>query len=323
MWLIRKYNYEIKVIAHALGGVVAAYVPLLVIPWVLYVVGYEGIFRTLHNRNRTGRAHQWAAYVVGMEMMMRMSRSGLPYEMAKYSVILLMLCGIIFMRRSSNQAAWLILYFVLQLPSIVMLVQSGNIEEARQLAVFNLTGPLCLALSGIYFLRRRLTEEDFTVICKQMLLPMAATVGWLFIRTPRLSELEFSFGANAAASGFGPNQMASVLGFGILLIGMAFLFRIKIFQNPLFGLGFILLLAYRALLTFSRGGMAAPILILGGIFLYFLFTEQRFQRKIGRQIVVIALIAAAGYGVFQYQPGNEQCFVQSLRRYQPGQAGGC
>lgn len=300
MRLLKQYDYEIRVLGHGLLGVVCAYIPLLVIPWALYVLLYEGVFKTLHTQNRTGRAHQWAAYIGGMEMILRMSSVGLPYEMAKYSVIILMLCGIIFMRRFSSRSGLLFFYFILQLPSIILLVQSGTLEEARQLAVFNLTGPLCLTLTGIYFLRRKITEQDFTIICKGILLPIAATVGWLFIRTPRLSELEFGFGASSAASGFGPNQMASILGLGVLLIGMAFLFRIKIFQNPLFGLGFILVLSYRALLTFSRGGMAAPVLILAGLFLYFLFTERRFQRKLGQQIVIGVILVLAGYGVFQY-----------------------
>ncbi|MBK7870842.1 MAG: hypothetical protein IPJ74_09215 [Saprospiraceae bacterium] len=122
----------------------------------------------------------------------------------------------------------------------------------------------------------------------------------MFIRTPKLSELEFSFGANFAASGYGPESNGSVLGLGILLIGMAFLFRIKLFQNSLFGLGFMMLLAYRALLTFSRGGMAAPVLILAFMFLFFMFTERRFQRKIGRQLIIIVLLAAVTVGVYNY-----------------------
>lgn len=260
----------------------------------------EGITKTLLTSNRRGQAHRIAAYIGGMEIIMRMSRTGLPHEIGKYAVIAILICGLLFVRKFSNKIWLLILYFVLQIPSIIFLIQANTVEEIRQLISFNLSGPLCLIVAGIYFFRRRLTEQDIIGIFKNMLLPMAATIGWLFIRTPRLAELEFSFGANFAASGYGPNQMASILGLGILLIGMAFLFRIRLFQSPLFGLGLMLLLAYRAILTFSRGGMMAPVLILACMFFYFMFTEPRFQRKLGRQLVVVLLITLVGIGVFTY-----------------------
>ncbi|MBK7870841.1 MAG: hypothetical protein IPJ74_09210 [Saprospiraceae bacterium] len=56
--------------------------------------------------------------------------------------------------------------FSLQLPSIILLIQASELEEARQLISFNLSGPLCLMIAGIYFLHRRFKEEDITDILK-------------------------------------------------------------------------------------------------------------------------------------------------------------
>ena len=300
MAFFRKYRFEANIILHALLGVICAVQPNLVILWVLYIIFYEGTIQVFRSRNAYGQAHLAAAYMVSMEVVSRLSRSGLPHELTKYAVIFILLNGLLARPRFHDKSALMVLYFLLQIPSILLLVDASGLERARQLVSFNLAGPLCLTVAVVYFYRRPIPIGELSAIFQRMLLPMAAIIAWLFIRTPGLGEIKFEYGANFAASGYGPNQMASVLGAGILLIGLAFLFRVPLFRWKPMALILLALLAYRGLLTFSRGGMAIPILILGGMVVYFTLNSRAFRAQFGRIIAVGGVLVLLGLGVYTY-----------------------
>lgn len=284
---------------HAFAGVVCALQPQLVIAWVLYVIIIEGGFKVIRSRNAPFQAAIVAAYMAALEMVVRMSRSGLPHELTKYAVIFILLNGLLAGSRSRKNAGIFIFFFLLLIPSILM-INTGDLEEARQAISFNLAGPLCLAVSGFYFYHRPLSRQQLVQLSQRFLPPIAATVAWLFVSTPSISEISFSFGANFAASGYGPNQMASILGFGILVIGLSLLFRLPVFQSRVFALVFLALIGYRGLLTFSRGGMLTPLLVLGLLILYFTLTDRSFSKQVGRIVLLAGLFALSLYGIFSY-----------------------
>ena len=118
---IKKYKFELLLFIHFLGGL-GAYI----LPWLLYVwffillIGF-GLITTVATRNRYGHAHLAAAYIAGMEMLLRMSGAGFPHETGKYSVVLLLGAGLLF-RNSRQPWSWgSVFFFVLLLPSIFML----------------------------------------------------------------------------------------------------------------------------------------------------------------------------------------------------------
>lgn len=309
----RKYRFEANLALHVLLGIVCSVQPNLVFFWVLYIIFYEGTFQVFRSRNAYGQAHLAAAYMAAFEMIARMSRIGLPHELTKYAVVFILINGLLVRPRFPSRSAWLFIFIALLTPSILLLISAEGLEKARQSVSFNLMGPLCLAVAGIYFYRRPITNEELTRIFQRFLLPIAATVTWLFLRTPRFSELKFEFGANFAASGYGPNQMASLLGFGILIIGLSFLFKIPLFRSNIAGFVLLVAMGYRALLTFSRGGLAIPLIILAGLVLYFFFTNQRFRAQFGRISVVTVLFTSLSYGVYRYV--NQQTGSALYNRY--------
>jgi hypothetical protein len=305
---MRTYSFERNIALHMLLGGICALQPRFAIVWVLYIIFYEGAYKVFRSRNVYGQAHLTAAYMVSMEMISRMSRSGLPHELTKYAVIFILLNGLLARPRFQGKSALMILYFLLQIPSILLLIDESGLERARQLVSFNLAGPLCLTVAVVYFYRRPIHIEDLSAIFQRMLLPMAATITWLFISTPGIAELKFQYGANFAASGYGPNQMASVLGAGILLIGIAFLFRVPLFQWKPMALILLALLAYRGLLTFSRGGIAIPLLILSGMVVYFTLNSRAFRAQFGRILAIGGVLVLLGLSVYTFinqRTGNE------------------
>lgn len=312
MFGLKKYSFEINLLLHALAGIVCATKPQLVIIWALYVIIIEGGFKVFQSRNAPLQSIMAAAYMASLEMILRMSRSGLPHELAKYAIIFILLNGLLAGSRRRKNAWIFICFFLLLTPSILM-INTGDLEMARQAISFNLAGPLCLSLSGFYFYYFPISRQHLLQLFQRFLLPIAATVAWLFVSTASTSEISFSFGANFAASGYGPNQMASVLGFGILVIGLSLLLKLRVFQSRVFALVFLCLIAYRGLLTFSRGGMMAPLLVLVLLILYFTLTDKGFSKQFGRIVLMAGLVAVSLYGIYSYT--NQQTGGALFNRY--------
>ncbi|MFN4299839.1 MAG: O-antigen ligase family protein [Thermaurantimonas sp.] len=294
------YSFEWKALLHVLLGLVGALNPQLVPLWVLYVIFYEGTYKVYKTKNIAGQAHLAAAYMAAMEMIVRMSRSGLPHELTKYAVIFILINGLFAQVYRPKGIGPILIYFILLLPSTLFLVYWDSFDYARQMASFNLSGPLCLTVSTFYFFRRTIKEGELIRIFQQILLPLISTLSWLFVRTPNISEINFEFGANFAASGYGPNQMASGLGLGVLIIGISFLMKWPLSKWRPFAFLLLAALTYRGLLTFSRGGIFAPVVILLIISIYLSFSKISSLKSIIRFVFVTGLLTLVGYGIFTY-----------------------
>ena len=59
---------------------------------------------------------------------------------------------------------------------------------------------------------------------------------------------------------FGPNQVSTVLGVSLIIIGLARIFNLKIFKNSILDYLFLSVSIGVALLTFARGGVIAPVI---------------------------------------------------------------
>ena len=297
---ISNTSFEWNLLFHILLGSACAMQPSIVPIWVAYIIIIEGTYKVYKSRNANGQAHLAAAYMAALEMVVRMSRSGLPHELTKYAVIFILINGLISKPRNIGFSAIFITYFLLQLPSIVMLVNASGLDRARQLASFNLAGPLCLTVASVYFYRLPISKIELTNIFKQLLLPISATATWLFVKTPNISKISFGFGANFEASGYGPNQMASVLGLGILLIGTALFFKLPIFKWKIIAYILLAAISYRCLLTFSRGGMASPLIILAILVIYQLIFDKRSTGKRFQVLIFACLFSFLAFGIYSY-----------------------
>src|SRR5712672_2096104 len=87
----RDSTADIILAAHFLAGVFFGLFPAL----VLYFTFVVFIYFTYRSFNATETAGYGAAYIVGLEMLMRLSRSSVPHEFAKYAVCVILLPGIV------------------------------------------------------------------------------------------------------------------------------------------------------------------------------------------------------------------------------------
>ena len=235
-----------------------------------------------------------------MELLVRISGTGLPYEFTKYAVTSILFLGILLLPDKNSRAWPLMWYFLFLIPSIIVLFGVYDVDRFRQSISFNLAGPLCLATAGWFFYRRPVHLTILLETLRQFMLPIISTVSYLFIKTPSLNEIEFSTTANLQASGFGPNQMSSLFGFGILIVGISLLYNWKLYSKIWISYILLSLFMIRGLITFSRGGFIGPFIILFVLFFSLLSRSSRIRKNLSPQIITFFIIIFFLVGTFQY-----------------------
>ena len=233
------------------------------LPLVVTAIWVFVCFSTLYGFFKGRTEYIWYGIVASpaLEIWSRMSAAPLvPYEIGKYYLLLtICLLAIQFFRNRQTYAQYKtggVLLFVL-LPGLLVGLVHFDFEQW----VFNVLSIIELSLLLLLASRERWPIERF---CKTLQLCLTAIVGlviYISVKSPLLSDIEFSLKANASASGgFGSNQVSSILGVGFVLT-----FILLMLKRPFFSVrwvnyilaGFFL---FRGLLTFSRGGVVVAVI---------------------------------------------------------------
>ncbi|HUH52257.1 MAG TPA: O-antigen ligase family protein [Flavobacterium sp.] len=259
-----------------------------------------GILYIIKNKDRNNEALYFSAYIVGIEALMRMTEGLLFYELAKYSVILFMTLGM-FYRGISKQAGYYFVFILLLLPAILLTVQNlGSDINMRKAIAFNLSGPVCLGISAMYCVQRAISVQRLINVLLVLGLPIVSTMVYLFLYTPsNLEELITSAGSNPATTGgFGPNQVSTILGLGMFAFTVQILLNSKNKLLLVVNTLLLALIAYRGLISFSRGGViTALIIIVLLIIMIFIRSNQKAKNKLS---LVVVLSIFLGFGVWSY-----------------------
>ena len=240
--------------------------------WLL-IIGIFIIY-IIFKSNRNEEAFLFAAYISSAEVFIRMSKAMILYETGKYSVILFLIIGIFVGKFKQKFSVALAFYLLLLLLGIVFTrVPEG--EYIRKAIAFNLSGPFVLGIAGLYFYKRNITKENLSNALFFMLLPLFSMVSYLYFKTPDLREIVFAGAANFETSGgFGPNQVSTILGLGIFIISALILMNKRVTGYLLLDVFVLLYFVYRALLTFSRGGLITGVVaIISFVIFYTLFKK--------------------------------------------------
>jgi hypothetical protein len=253
------------------------------------------IFDIIRNRDQNYRAGFYALYIMGFEIVYRISGANIAWEAGKYFSVVVLLAGLIAGKRKDFPWVFVLLGMLL-IPSI-FLSSDPEPGRTRELIMFNFTGPFLLVLSGTYFMGRKSQWADFVNGFRLAFLPAVSLVVLISLNSG-LGDLEFNsiVSNERAAGGFGANQVSTLLGWFLLL---AFLFRIEGVRLTPFvwgDWGMIAILLIRGLVTMSRGGMmAAAISLLVGITVL-LFGEKSFRLKTRKMTpyILVALLFLGG-----------------------------
>lgn len=249
---------------------------------------------TSSNRERSFKIAKACFYVVGAEVLFRMTKGGLTYESSKYLVIIYVVLGMFYNGLSGKGVIYLV-FLLLLVPSVIVAIINVDYEtNIRKSILFVLSGPLCLGISALYFYDKKITLKKSIELLTYLSFPIVSMTVYLFLYTPSIKDVLKGTASNFAASGgFGPNQVATILGLGIF----AFTIRLLIFsKTSLLKIvnGVILLaIAFRGIVTFSRGGIFAAIMMIILFLLTFYFRATVNKRKeIILSIVFLAIIGS-------------------------------
>jgi O-antigen ligase len=239
------------------------------------------------------RAAFVCAYIVGAEVLWRMTKTPIFWESGKYSAILLLLVALLRHRRFRFPLLP-IMYFLLLLPALLMVFSSMGFEVSRGEISFNLSGPLAVTTSAVYFSQLRLTKGQLYRLLLVICIPVCGILTIAFYSTFTSGEILFNNASNFRTSGgFGPNQVSSILGLGSLV---AFYYimngRSRLGFKALL-LGLIFLFATCSALTFSRNGLVTATAA-ALAFSIVLLKNTRARLKFA---LVLALLTAGGYYV--------------------------
>ncbi|WP_231632435.1 O-antigen ligase [Mangrovimonas sp. TPBH4] len=278
-----------------MGGVVFLYEPIAKLYFIGALVYF--LWQVIMGPRRDTSYHVFLAcsYFVGAEVFFRMTKGGLSYEASKYLVILFALIGM-FYKGVSGKGYPYFMYLILLVPAIIVASITLTFDaNFRTNVAFVLSGPACLGIASLFCYDRKVSHKQILDMLLYMLLPLVATTTYLFLYNPSIKDALSGTASNSAASGgFGPNQVATVLGLGMFIMVVRLFLQSPNLLLKLLNVGLLGAMGFRAIVTFSRGGIFAAIIVVGA-FLWTLFFRSNLKQK--NQIIGSFLLLVMGVSV--------------------------
>lgn len=289
-----KNKYINLILLHVAIGIGLFLIPFLAKIYSLLIL-IIGLFYVVIKKNNNNEVLMVAAYIVGSEALLRMTQGSISYEFSKYGVMIFVIIGMYFSGFSKNALPFWV-YILLLIPAIVIATATLNYTtNIRTTIAFNISGPMCLGIASIYTYQRRISLDAFNAIFLSCGLPIISMVVYLILYTPDLKEVLINTGSNYQTSGgFGPNQVATILGLGMFVFFSRFIFSSKSKLFFIVNIIIFLFITYRGLLTFSRGGIITGIImILALISVVYMNSKKQGKFKINFFIVFMGLMSIA------------------------------
>lgn len=306
-----KLSYSFLLVLHAVIALAVFAIPLLSKLYALFIP-IAGFFIVYRTKNANNEVLYIAAYLVGMEVFLRMTGGNFNNEFIKVNVIFFMLLGMIYSNFSTN--AFIYWFFlILLIPGILITSTVFNPAiDIKKSLVFNLSGPVCLAISSIYMFKRRILFSDLQNVVVAMGLPIVSTTVYLFLFNPSVRDVVTGTQSNFETSGgFGPNQVSTALGLGMFVFFTQLVLFSKSKMTIVINSFLLLFITYRGIVTFSRGGIiTAVVMIVCLLFLLYRFSNAKGKSKF---VLVFILTGLMAVGVWTYSSFQTRGLIE--KRY--------
>ena len=282
------HNRLLFIAIHVVIGFLVTILPFAKIyPLFILIIG---IYIIYSSRNKNEEALYLASYLVGAEVFIRMSDGFLLYETGKYGIILFSLLGIIWGPVKQKTSISFLVYVLFLVIGIVF-TQVPLGESLRKSIAFNLSGPISLGFFALYCYKRTITIIQLKELLFVCLLPVFSIISFVYFRTPDLEEIVFQVSSNFKTSGgFGPNQVATIIGFGVFILSVFIFTRVQLSLSIFLDIIFLLYFTYRGLLTFSRGGMITAIFAFFIFVLFMLFYQKNTFIKVFKFLFITLIL---------------------------------
>ena len=296
---LHKKGFQISIIlVHLLIGFVASQSAILngVIYFGIFLYFLVDVILSADNNSRAGF---YALYLMGYEIVYRISGLSISAEFGKYACIIILLVGLLFGKRKYFPIIFFFLLLLL-IPSI-FLAESESITYTRKIVLFNISGPLSLIVSGLYFYRRKV---DADTISKGMRVAFYPAIALLILLSLKSGIGSVSFrsvsSSSSMAGGYAPNQVSTSLGWFVLLGIIELIRGNRILINAKIDVIIITYLLIRGLLTMSRGGILGAFIAMFISLCYAILIDYNLREQIKKMLfpsflVLIILIAGIWY----------------------------
>ena len=302
---MKEKQYILLVLFNILIGILIFYIRALSIVYAI-LIPLVGLYYVIKNQNRNHEVLYASAYIVGSEVFLRMTGGNLLYESSKYGVMVFLTLGMYYSGFSKNAVPFWI-YLLLLLPGVIIATETLNMQtDVRKAIAFNISGPVCLGIASLYCYNRKILLSQLNGILLAAALPVFSTTIYLILYTPDLKEVLVGTGSNFATSGgFGPNQVATVLGMGMFVFFSRLLLESKTKLMFIINLIILLNITYRGLVTFSRGGMLTGFIMIIILLAYlFLKTKNYGRFNLYRILIFMSIAFFIIWGYTSIQTGG-------------------
>ncbi|WDF62856.1 O-antigen ligase family protein [Flavobacterium sp. KACC 22763] len=294
----RSLSYTFLVLIHVIIGLVIFILPFLSKIYAL-LIPIIGLSIVIRNQNRNNEVIYVAAYLVGVEVFLRMTGGNFNNEYVKFLVIFFMIIGMFYSNFSIRSFLYVV-FLLLLIPGILVAASVENLGfDLKKAVAFNLSGSFCLAIASMYMYKKKLLFPKLQNVIIAMGLPIISTVVYLFLYNPSVRDVVTGTQSNFETSGgFGPNQVSTILGLGIFVFFSQLVLFSKTKKEIILNTILLIAVSYRGIATFSRGGViTGVVMILCVLLLLFSFSNDRGRRKIA---LVFLLVGVLGIGIFSY-----------------------
>jgi hypothetical protein len=272
------YYLELVILHIAIGVLLFLFGPLSKLYFIIVMGYFLGRIILAPQSDKTKEVLLGCAYFAGAEVLFRMTKGGIAYEASKYLVILFMLLGMFFKGLSGKGYPYFF-YLIALVPAILVASVTLTFDARfRTNIAFVLSGPVCLGIAALFCYDRKVTRSQLLKIIMYLALPIIATTVYLFLYNPSIKETLSGTASNSAASGgFGPNQVSTILGLGMFAMVVRLFMNSPGFWLKLINLIILGAMTFRAIVTFSRGGVFAAVIVIVA------FLWIAFYKSSGRQ----------------------------------------
>ncbi|WP_367757425.1 O-antigen ligase family protein [Flavobacterium sp. WC2430] len=291
-------SYLYLILFHVFIGFV-----IYLVPFTAKLYGYSifivGLYYVIKTQNRNHEALLVAAYLVGAEVLLRMTGGNITYEFSKYGVMIFIFLGMFYSGFSKGASPYWV-FLLLLVPSVVLstFVISFN-TNLRNTIVFNISGPVCLAIASLYSYKRKISLERINKILLFIGLPIISCTVYLIFYTPNIQDVVTGTASNFETSGgFGPNQVSTFLGLGMFIFFSRIILESHTKFMVVLNLVIVFNISYRGMVTFSRGGMITGFLMIV-LLLLFLYFKSNYKGKVKLNYIII-IIGVAMMGIWGY-----------------------
>ncbi|MEQ1761674.1 MAG: O-antigen ligase family protein [Pyrinomonadaceae bacterium] len=241
-------------LAHAPLGIIlySAGTLGIVHPLLVFILG---IRQAWNRQTKLEQVAPYVAYLGASEVLWRMAQLPILWETGKYASAIIILVALF--RRGYKTAPLLpLLYFLFLLPSCVLTLLNRDLEPAKVLLSFSMSGPTLLFVCCWFFSYLKVDWQQVRSLLFVMMIPLLSVAVATLFFTVTTENIEFNTESNHATSGgFGPNQVSAMLGMGAFLCIAAYLLFKNRFQDALWLGIFTILFTAQSVMTFSRGGI--------------------------------------------------------------------